>query len=124
MNIYLLGLIVVSVACSAFAQMALKTGMSDAAVQAALAAQNWPELVWRSLINVYTVSGLGLYGLSVMMWLLVLARIDVSVAYPFVGLGFILTMVLGAVLLHEPVGLMRVVGTLLVAVGVVLISRS
>jgi len=124
MNVYLLGLIVLSVACSALAQMALKTGMSNASVQSALAAQNWPDLIWRSLVNGYTVSGLSLYGLSVMVWLLVLARIDVSVAYPFVGLGFILTMVLGAVLLHEPVGTMRVIGTLLVAIGVILISRS
>ena len=43
------------------------------------------------------VAGLALYGLGAMVWLYVLARLPLSAAYPFVGLGFILTMVLGSV---------------------------
>ena len=55
--------------------------------------------------------------------LLVLRRLDVTFVYPFVGLGFILTMFLGAWLLSEPVTGTRIVGTLLVVAGVALIAR-
>lgn len=70
------------------------------------------------------VGGLALYALGAIVWLFVLAKVDVSFAYPFVGLGFILTMLLGWWWLNEPVDLTRVVGTLLVASGVFLVSRS
>jgi len=54
----------------------------------------------------------------------VLNRVPVSFAYPFVGLGFILTAVLAWTLLGEGVSAGRALGTLLVALGVVLIARA
>ena len=47
-----------------------------------------------------------------------------SMAYPFVGLGFVMTMLLGWAFLNEDIGLLRIVGTLLIVAGVVLVSRS
>jgi multidrug transporter EmrE-like cation transporter len=117
-------LILISVTLSAVAQIGFKAGMASPAIQRALRMDGWVELSFAAFTNPYVVGGLILYGLSVATWLLVLARVDVSAAYPFVGLGFILTMVLAAFLLHEPVGALRVLGTLLVATGVVCIARS
>jgi multidrug transporter EmrE-like cation transporter len=117
-------LVLISVLLSAFAQIGLKFGMASTGIQRALQSDRWLETGQAAVTNPYVVGGLALYGLSVCAWLLVLARVDVSVAYPFVGLGFIVTMLFGAFLLHEPVGALRVAGTLLVAVGVVCISRS
>jgi multidrug transporter EmrE-like cation transporter len=51
-----------------------------------------------------------------------LARIDVSVAYAFVALGFLLTMALGSLLLGEPLTLSKLSGTLLVVLGVWLVA--
>jgi multidrug transporter EmrE-like cation transporter len=65
-----------------------------------------------------------LYGAGAVAWLFVLARFDVSQAYPFVGLGFILTMALGAIILGEPFTARRLVGTLLLAGGVLLVAES
>ena len=118
-------LILMSVALSAVAQIAFKTGMMQPGVQAAL-----PLLTadWRGPLtiarNLYVLFGLVCYATSAGIWLLVLARVNLSVAYPFVGLGFILTMVAGAILFREPVTWLRVVGTLLVCAGVVLVARS
>ena len=49
---------------------------------------------------------------------------DVSFAYPFVGIGFILTMLMGWLALGDLMSPSRVVGTLLIAAGVVLIARG
>jgi multidrug transporter EmrE-like cation transporter len=54
----------------------------------------------------------------------VLARVQASFAYPFVGIGFILTLLLGAILLGETVTTIKVAGTFIVSVGVFLIAVS
>ncbi len=66
--------------------------------------------------------GLFLYGLSAVVWLFVLARLDVSVAYPFVALGFLVTMALGCLLFGEAFTVRKVLGTLIVMLGVYLVA--
>lgn len=117
-------LILVSVAMSAMAQVLLKTGVSQGDVHLSLEHQAWTASAWLVATNPWVLGGLLLYFLSAAVWLLVLARVELSFAYPFVGLGFILTMFLGWWLMGDNVGFLRVVGTLLIAAGVVLIARG
>lgn len=124
MNIKLLGLILCSVTLSALAQMVLKLGMSSTAVQHALKESHATSAAWTVATNLQVISGLSLYFLGAAVWLLVLAKVDVSYAYPFVGVGFILTMLLGWLVLGESVGLTRLAGTMLVVSGVWLVSSS
>src|SRR3546814_10668309 len=70
------------------------------------------------------ILGLGLYGIGALLWLFVLGRAPLSLAYPFVGIGFILTMLAGAFWLNESISVARAAGTLLIAVGCVLVARS
>lgn len=123
MRLGLLALILLSVAISALAQIALKSGMSSVAVQKTLAASPWDTL-GAALLNPAVLAGLGLYGAGALLWLYVLARVDVSVAYPFVGLGFVLTAAFAVLILGEPVNALRLAGTGLVVVGVVLVGLS
>jgi len=125
MKISTLLLIFASVALSAFAQIALKFGVSSPVVQDSFAqgSGSGAALV-AALTSPKVLAGLGLYGLGALLWLLVLAKLDVSVAYPFVGLGFILTMIFSIILLGEPVRVMRIAGTLFVVLGVILVARS
>lgn len=121
MNLQLFLLILLSVSLSALAQWVLKLGVGAAGasrgngVAGELAGLAQSPLVY---------GGLGLYGLGALTWLFVLARAPLSFAYPFVGLGFILTMLLGALVLQEDVGLLRLAGTVLIAAGCVLVARS
>ena len=124
MNINFLGLILGSVGMSAVAQLLLKLGMSSEPVQQALVQRSALHAAWIVTTNWQVLAGLGLYGSGAVIWLLVLARFDLSFAYPFVGLGFIVTMALGWWVLGEPVGFARLAGTLLVASGVWLVSSS
>lgn len=107
----LLLLILSSVAMSACAQLLLKMGVGATSALA-------------YLLSPWVVAGLALYGLGAVVWLSVLARLPLSAAYPFVGLGFILTMALGVLALGETLNPMRVAGTLLIALGCVCVSRS
>jgi multidrug transporter EmrE-like cation transporter len=117
-------LIITCVTLSALSQMVMKMGMSSPQIQAALANGFKLETVWDVATNLYVFLGLSMYVMGAGLWLLVLSKVDVSMAYPFVGIGFIMTMLLGWFFLQESVGLVRLSGTMLIAVGVVLISRS
>jgi len=125
MTINIILFIIGSVSLSAFAQIVLKMGMSNAKVQSDLIiAESLFEKLFIALTNVYVVAGISMYLLSMILWLVVLSKIDVSVAYPFVGLGFIITMVLGFLLLNEQISAMRVMGTILVVCGVLMVSST
>ena len=53
-----------------------------------------------------------------------LAKVDVSLAYPFVGLGFVVTMLLAWAIQGEVPTVGRIVGTLLICGGVVVLARG
>lgn len=118
-------LTVASVLMAAAAQLAFKFGMSGAGPRAAIESG---RLTARSILVVMShpgvVGGFILYGASALMWLVVLARTDVSVAYPFVGLGIIITMLGGAIFYGEAITVPKALGTLLVCLGIVLLSRG
>ncbi len=118
-----LALIFISVSLSAIAQITLKHGMSSPAVQKGLAG-NWLDAALSASANAYVWLGLGLYLLGAVLWLGVLANVDVSVAYPFVGFGFLLTALLGVFILGESFSLVRLFGTCLVILGIVLVAQQ
>lgn len=122
MNLLTLSFILISVFLSVVAQILLKIGMSNSSVQTAL---NTDALTAGLTIfsNISVVAGLAAYVSSAGIWLLVLSKIEVSKAYPFVGLGFIGTMMFAYWFLNEPLTLTKVIGTLLVLAGVLLISQ-
>ena len=121
MGLRLFLLVLASVSLSAVAQFALKLGANSArAGRASGVGHEAVGLIQSPMV----LLGLGLYGLGAMLWLFVLGRAPLSLAYPFVGLGFILTMLIGSVFLHENVGMTRILGTLLIAGGCALVARS
>ena len=119
----ILTLIFISVTISAIAQVTLKQGMSSPAVQQGLTG-GWLEIVIAVASSLHVWLGLIFYALGAVLWLGVLARVDVSVAYPFVGLGFILTALFGVFLLGEAFSVIRFVGTCLVVLGIILVTQG
>tara|TARA_R110002124_G_scaffold218645_2_gene384530 strand:- start:7985 stop:8392 length:408 start_codon:yes stop_codon:yes gene_type:complete len=63
-------------------------------------------------------------GLSMATWMIVLAEIKLSAAFPMLALGYLLVMVAGWTLFHEPIGGLQVLGGLTVLAGVWLIGRD
>lgn len=119
-----LTLILCSVSLSAIAQVAFKFGVSSTQVRRHLAAGSFAETLLAFALSPGIVAGLALYGVGTVLWLNALARTELSQAYPFVALGFVLTAALGFLIFHESFGLPRLAGTLLVIAGVCLIARS
>ncbi|CAN5258654.1 EamA family transporter [soil metagenome] len=120
----LFGLILLSVGLGSCAQLLLKLGVSSTGVREAMAGGPSLQSAFTLFTSPLVIGGLAAYGASAAIWLLVLSKLDLSVAYPFVGLGFIATLLIGWLVLGEPVGALRIGGTLLIACGVILVARS
>ncbi len=121
MTFRVLALILASVALSALAQLCLKIGTKiDSATRAGSAGGEMVAMLMSPMV----ILGLALYGFGALLWLFVLGRVPLSMAYPFVGIGFILTMLAGALVLGETVSPLRIGGTLMIALGCVLVARS
>jgi drug/metabolite transporter (DMT)-like permease len=121
MSLNTLILILSSVSLSAVAQILFKFG-----VESVKRTQNQTgvvNLAW-ALISPGVIGGLVLYGVGTILWLGVLSRVDVSQAYPFVGVGFVLTAILGAWIFGDVLTAQRCIGMLIVVVGIYFVSRS
>lgn len=124
MSKYVLGLVVLSVSLSSLAQIVLKTGMTSSAIRAAIATGDAARVMFALSTSVAVVGGLALYFASAVVWLFVLSRVAVSIAYPLVGIGFVFTMLLSRFVHGEPLTLAKLIGTLLIVAGVAMIGRA
>lgn len=94
-------------------QLLWKMGMS----------QPYEGPLWRhALISPLIWAGLGLYGLATLLWLYVLARLPLAVAYPMQATAYVLGMVAARALLGEPVSATSWLGGLLILLGVGLVG--
>jgi len=75
-------------------------------------------------MNPFVILGLGCYGLAFLVWLIVLAKAEVSFAYPMISLSYVFTAILAWQLLGEHVTVTRIAGILVTCLGVVIIARS
>lgn len=123
MNPLLFCLILLGVMLNAGAQLLLKAGVSRIG---ALDFQfnNLLPMSWQMLTNLPIILGLCAYGVSVVVWLAVLSRADVSMAYPMVSLGYIVTAIAAYFLFTEPLSILRVTGIFVILLGVFMIARS
>jgi len=71
-----------------------------------------------------TLLGLVLYAVSAVFWISALSRVELSYAYPLLGAGYVLVSVVSWKLWGEAFGLQRLIGTLVVALGVILVGTS
>lgn len=111
-------LVLTSVALSAVAQMMLKIGSAQTNVS------GLTNQLGAYATSPHVLGGFALYGTGAILWIFVLAKLPLSVAYPFVGIGFILTMVLGGLVLGETLSPLRISGTLFVVLGCTLVAIS
>ena len=115
--------ILISVVGGAIGQLMLKKGMNTLGVMT-LTINELGSILWRLATNPFVFFGLLIYVISVVFWLVALSRVDLSYAYPFASLSYIIMLVASWWLFNEHISLMRIIGTLVICVGVWLIYRS
>ena len=117
-------LILFSISLAIGGQFLLKSGMNQVGRIGAGDVLYYKVMLVKTFSHPYVLLGLALYVLSSVVWLIVLSRVNLSFAYPFAGLGYVIVMLISWRFLDEPVNAVRVIGALLICAGVAFISRS
>ncbi len=117
------GLILVGVLLNAVAQLALKASVSDTGI-IQFDMQSLLSSAGSLATNLWLWVGLICYGISVIVWILALSRVDVSIAYPMLSIGYIVNALAASHLFNEPLGIAKVVGIGVIILGVYILARS
>lgn len=114
-------LVLTSVTLSAFGQMAFKIGVDRASF---LPDAGVLTKALSFLASPHILAGLGLYAVGTLFWLFALRSLDLSLAYPFVALSFIVVFLIGVLALGEPVTLTKVAGLLVISLGLLILAKA
>jgi len=76
------------------------------------------------LKNLPVMLGIASYGISFLIWIKVLSKVELSYAYPMVSLGYIITMMFSYFMFKENISFIRILGVVFIMLGVILVSRS
>ena len=115
--------ILISVLASTVGQLLLKKGMNDLG-SVTLSANQFLLTTWKMVSNPYVFIGLVIYVAGTIFWLAALSRVDLSYAYPFASLSYVVMLVASWMMFDEKITLSRLLGTLVIGIGVLLIYRN
>lgn len=123
MNLSTFSFLLTGILLNACAQLLLKAGVTpvgkitlDSASLLPTAiklAQQWP--IW---------GGLSCYAISVIVWIIGLSRVEVSIAYPMLSLGYVLNAFAAWYLFGETLTPQRLLAIGIILIGVYLLARS
>jgi drug/metabolite transporter (DMT)-like permease len=123
MNISTFGFLFLGICLNAVAQLLLKAG-TNAVGAIHLTAENWFGTGLKLATQLPILGGLGCYVISVLVWIVGLSRVDVTIAYPLLSLGYIINAIGAWYFLGEVMSAQRVLAIGVIIIGVVLLTRS
>lgn len=108
---------------NALAQLLLKKG-TNAIGAIHLTADNWFTIGLKLATQLPIIGGLTCYVISVFVWIVGLSRVDVTIAYPLLSLGYIINAIGAWYFLGEAVSAQRVLAIFIIIAGVALLTKS
>ena len=123
MNAVSFSFLMLGVFLNATAQLLLKAG-TNAVGQFEFSAGNIIPVGMKLAFEPHIMGGLACYVASVAVWILGLSRVEVSIAYPMLSVGYVLNAVAAWYLFGEAVSLTRLTGIGIIIIGVYVVARS
>ena len=119
----LIALILLSVTLAALAQLTLKHGTDQVTARSGPLQLGGDSL--RAIVTTPAVwAGLIVFGLSAVVWIVVLSRTSLSFAYPFASLTYVLILMADRFVLDQEVPGLRYAGVAFIVVGIVLVAQT
>lgn len=117
--LYVAGTIVFTV----YGQLILKWRMG---LYSGLPDDSWAKLVFlfKLLLDPFILSSFIAAFIAAMCWMAALTKFELSYAYPFTSISFVLVLVLSAIILREPISAMRLTGLALIITGIMITAKS
>lgn len=112
-----------TVAATVYSQLVMKWRVSRAGALPA----DWPHrltFLAGLLCDPWVISGVIATFVGGLCWMVAMTKVELSYAYPFIGLVFVLILVSSSVLFHEAITPAKVIGVLLVIAGILVVGRG
>jgi len=116
-------LLLAGVLLNAAAQLLLKAG-TNAVGPFEFSTVNAVPVGMKLALEPHILGGIACYVVSVVVWILALSRVEVSVAYPMLSIGYVVNAVAAYYLFGEAVSATRLVGIGVIILGVFIVARS
>jgi drug/metabolite transporter (DMT)-like permease len=115
--------IVLTIALTVFGQIAIKIQVMQAGALPAASADKFAFLM-RLLLNPWIISAFAAAFLASVCWMGAMTKFQLSHAYPFMSLNFVIVLLLSGWLLHEPMSAARLIGVALICIGTVVAAQG
>ncbi|HIH15421.1 MAG: hypothetical protein QT08_C0017G0040 [archaeon GW2011_AR17] len=116
-------LLVISVFLGVVAQLALKEGMIQAKILSFRSEKIVPLLL-KMFWNKFVLLGCVCYAVSLLMWLVILSKLELSYAYPMISSGYFFVALGSYFIFKEKITLQRWLAIGIIIFGVVLVGLS
>jgi drug/metabolite transporter (DMT)-like permease len=115
--------IVSTIACTVYSQLVMRWQVGAAGE---LPADAWGKarFIATLLGNPWVLSGIAATFLAGISWMLAMTRFEISYAYPYVSLTYIIVLAASILMFNESLSVYKIIGTAFVIVGIVIISRG
>lgn len=115
--------IAITIALTVFGQIAIKFQVAQAGPLPEAGGDKLQFLL-RLLLNPWIVSAFAAAFLASVSWMGAMSKFQLSHAYPFMSLNFVIVLALSAWLFHEPMSATRIAGVALICVGTVVAAQG
>jgi len=82
------------------------------------------QFLFNVLVDPFILSGFAAAFVASFFWMAAMTKFDVSFAYPFMSVAFVLVLLLSVLLFKEPLTWQKVIGLLLICCGIFVTSQS
>ncbi len=124
MNLTTFAFIISGVILNACAQLLLKAGTNAIGGAIHLTMSNWFQTFIKVVTQLPILGGLACYAISLVVWIIGLSRTDVTIAYPMLSLGYVVSAFGAWMFLGEAISPQRLAAIGVIVVGVVLLART
>lgn len=80
------------------------------------------ENLFSIVFNPYFILASSFYALSSIFWFLSLRKLELSFAYPFLAIGYVLVFLIGITFFKESIKISKIIGIILIAIGLIILS--
>jgi multidrug transporter EmrE-like cation transporter len=116
-------LILAGVLLNAAAQLLLKAG-TNAVGHFEFSSANIVPVGLRLALEPFILGGVTCYVVSLVVWIMALSRVEVSIAYPMLSIGYVINALAAWYLFGESLTALRLTGIGFIVLGVFLVARS
>ncbi len=115
-------LLIFNVLLTVIGQILLKQGVSEVGRINSFR-ELFPKLT-QVIFNPFVLGGISIYGFTTFVWLVILSRVKLSIAYPMLSLGYVLTIPFSWLFFKESIPRVRIIGAIIICIGVYLVAQG